>query len=417
MTNKADMPRIERRKMALSRATELRNSIKHYLDVEHQIPTGVRLADRIGAQRLKILDLLGGSSRDWQDWRWHVRNRITDVEVLARIVSLTPEESEDIRKTGGRFRWAISPYYASLMDPENPRCPIRLQAIPSAHELEGQGGSMDPMAEKLTSPAAGVTRRYPDRLIIYVTNQCAMYCRHCQRRRNIGETDCQTPRKDLEEALDYIRANAEIRDVLLTGGDAFLLDNKTLDWLLTELDAIPHVEITRLGTRTPVTMPQRVTDKLCGILERHHPIYVNTQFNSPVEVTEEAAAACARLAKAGVPLGNQAVLMAGINDNPNLMKKLNQELLKIRVRPYYIFHAKSVRGTTHFATDIEKGLEIMEHLRGQTSGLAVPTYIINAPQGYGKTPVLPDYLLMLTQEKAVLRTWEQRVFEYPNNAK
>lgn len=417
MTIGQDMPKEERRKMALARAKELRNSIMHYLDVEKQIPTGIRLEDRIGAQRLKILDLLGGSPGDWHDWRWQMRNRITDVEVLARIVSLTPEETEDIRKTGERFRWAISPYYASLMDPENSSCPIRLQAIPSVLELEGQEGSLDPMAENLTSPAAGITRRYPDRLIIYVTNQCAMYCRHCQRRRNIGETDCHTTRKSMEEALEYIRANAEIRDVLLTGGDAFLLDNKTLNWLLTELESIPHVEITRLGTRTPVTMPQRVTDKLCGILERHHPIYVNTQFNSPVEVTEEAAAACARLAKAGVPLGNQTVLMAGINDDPNVMKKLNQQLLKIRVRPYYIFHAKSVRGTTHFATDIEKGLEIMEHLRGQTSGLAVPTYIINAPQGYGKTPVLPDYLLMLTKKKAVLRTWEQRVFEYPNYRK
>lgn len=417
MTRPQERQREERRKMALARAEELRNSISDYLDAEKQIPTGIRLRNRIEAQRQRILDLLGGSLRDWHDWRWQVRNRITDVQILARIVNLTPGEIEDISRTGERFRWAISPYYASLMDPEDPKCPIRLQGIPSINELEGEGGSMDPMAEALTSPAAGVTRRYPDRLIIYVTNQCAMYCRHCQRRRNIGETDCQTPRKNLEEALDYIRVNAEIRDVLLTGGDAFLLDNKTLDWLLTELEAIPHVEITRLGTRTPVTMPQRVTDKLCGILERHHPIYVNTQFNSPMEVTAEAAAACARLAKAGVPLGNQAVLMAGINDNPHVMKKLNQELLKIRVRPYYIFHAKSVRGTTHFGTAIETGLKIMEHLRGQTSGLAVPTYIINAPQGYGKTPVLPDYLLMLTKKKAVLRTWEQRVFEYPNQAK
>jgi glutamate 2,3-aminomutase len=415
MTSARNVQREERRKLALARARELRNRISDYLAVEKSIPTGYRLRERINGQKEKILSLLGGSPQDWQDWRWQLRNRITDVDILAKIVELTPEEIEDIRRTGEKFRWAISPYYASLMDPQDPRCPIRLQAIPSIRELMDQGGSMDPMAETLTSPALGITRRYPDRLIINVTNQCAMYCRHCQRRRNIGETDRNTPRKSLHEALDYIRANPEIRDVLLTGGDAFLLDNKTLDWLLSELKAIPHLEIIRLGTRTPVTMPQRVTDKLCGILERHHPVYVNTQFNNPVEVTEEAAAACARLAKAGVPLGNQAVLLAGINDDCHIMKKLNHELLKIRVRPYYIFHAKPVKGTSHFGTKIETGLEIMENLRGQTSGLAIPNYIINAPQGYGKTPILPDYLLWLNEEKAVLRTWEKRVFEYPNN--
>src|SRR5690554_2675917 len=214
--------------------------------------------------------------------------------------------------------------------------------------------------------------------------------------------------------LDYIRDNSEIRDVLVTGGDALMLDYKTLDWLLGELDEISHVEIKRLGTRTLVTMPQRITPEICEMLERHHPLYINTQFNHPLEITDEAMTACARLAKAGIPLGNQAVLLAGINDTPHIMKKLNHELLRARVRPYYIFHAKEVQGTAHFGTSIETGIDIMNSLRGQTSGLAIPSYIINAPQGYGKTPILPEYLLWLSPHKAVIRTWEDRIIEYPN---
>lgn len=404
----------ERRQAALARAAQLRRRIADYLEAEKQIPTGARIGDRIRAQKRKILQILNGTEQDWNDWKWQMRNRITRIEILAQFINLTQAEIDQVNEAGKHFRWAVSPYYASLMDPDDPACPIRKQAIPSIREVEDTCGSLDPMAEYWTSPAPAITRRYPDRLIINVTNQCAMYCRHCQRRRNIGETDRQTPRKDLEAALDYIRKNPEIRDVLITGGDALLLDDNTLDWLLAELDNIAHVEIKRIGTRTPVTMPQRITDKLCAILEKHHPVYVNTQFNSPVEVTHEAALACARLAKAGVPLGNQSVLLAGVNDNPHVMKKLCQELLKIRVRPYYIFHAKNVKGTTHFVTSIQKGIEIMEALRGHTSGLAVPTYILNAPHGQGKTPILPDYLLWLTKEKAVLRTWENVVFEYPN---
>jgi len=418
MTKKSDnIPVEERRRLANERAQELRGRIIGYLDAGDSIATGTKFRDRMLSQKQRILQLLGGNEGDWLSWKWQMRNRITDVETLAKIINLSDTEINQICSAGEKFRWAISPYYASVMDPDDPRCPVRLQSIPSIAELKDEFGTMDPMAEMLTSPAEGITRRYPDRVIINVTNQCAMYCRHCQRRRNIGENDCNTSRKNLEESLDYIRNNPEIRDVLLTGGDAFMLDNKTLDWLLSELDAIEHVEIKRLGTRTLVTMPQRITEKLCAVLDRHHPVYVNTQFNHPLEITDEAVAACSRLAKAGVPLGNQAVLLAGINDDVNTMKKLNHELLKARVRPYYIFHAKSVKGTTHFGTSIEKGIEIMDNLRGQTSGLAVPTYIINAPHGYGKIPILPDYLLWLSPEKAVIRTWEDRIIEYPNNGR
>lgn len=404
----------EMRRQANARGRELREKIADYLEASRIIPTGSTAQKRIQAQKEKILGLLGGKEEDWQSWQWHLKNRISEPDLLTKIIHLSTAELEDIKATGAKFRWAISPYYASLIDPDDPNCPVRRQSVPQLAEILDGYGTMDPMAEALTSPEIGITRRYPDRLIIYVTNRCAMYCRFCQRRRNIGEIDKLTPKEDLEKSLAYIRQNPEIRDVLLTGGDAFLLSDKLIDWLLTELDRIPSVEIKRLGTRTPVTMPQRITPALCQILKRHHPVYVNTQFNHPLEVTAAAKAACALLAEAGVPLGNQAVLLKGINDDPNIMKKLNHELLKARVRPYYIFHAKEVKGTAHFATSIEAGLAIMEKLRGYTSGLAVPSYIINAPNGGGKTPVLPEYLLRLTPEQAVLRTWENRIFFYPN---
>lgn len=399
---------------AIARAQELRGRIEDYCTVSATIPTGNSVRPRIEAQKRRILEILGGEDEDWDNWKWQLKNRITDPAVLAEIIGFSPQELEDIRATGAKYRWALSPYYASLIDPDDPQCPARLQSIPRVNEILDESGTLDPMAEELTSPVAGITRRYPDRLIVNVTNQCAMYCRHCQRRRNIGETDKNTSRECLSQCLEYIRDNPEIRDVLLTGGDALLLDNGTIDWLLAQLDAIPSVEIKRLGTRTPVTMPQRITPELCRILEAHHPVYVNTQFNHPLEVTREAAEACALLAGAGVPLGNQAVLLAGINDSPHVMKKLNHELLKIRVRPYYIFHAKDVRGTRHFGTSIETGMEIMDKLRGYTSGLAVPTYVINAPHGYGKTPILPEYLLWLNPQQAVIRTWENRIILYPN---
>jgi lysine 2,3-aminomutase len=242
-----------------------------------------------------------------------------------------------------------------------------------------------------------------------------MYCRHCQRRRNIGETDQHKSREDLQAALDYIRANPEIRDVLITGGDALLLSDSTLDWLLSELHSIPHVEIKRLGTRAPVTLPMRITDDLVSILAKYPPIYINTQFNHAKEVTVDAKKAADKLVSAGVILGNQAVLLKGINNDPDVMKKMNQELLKIRVRPYYIFHAKNVKGTRHFIPSIHEGLKVMEGLRGFTSGLAVPTYIVNAPKGGGKTPLLPQYLLSLDEHKAVLKTWEGKIVHYDNH--
>jgi lysine 2,3-aminomutase len=412
--NGAVLTAEEERRQSLKRAAELRERITDYLAVKDSIPSGRELTARIAAHKAELLSLLGGTEENWADWRWQMRHRINSVELLARLVPLDPQAVRDIERVSRQYRWAISPYYAAVVAAGGVGGPVWLQAVPSLAEITDSRGSFDPMAERLTNPAPGITRRYPDRLIINVTNQCAMYCRHCQRRRNIGEVDRHQSRRVLEAALDYIRANPEIRDVLITGGDALLLSNRTLDWLLGELHAIEHVEIKRLGTRTPVTLPQRITAELCAILEKYPPIYINTQFNHPLEVTPEAAAACARLVKAGVVLGNQAVLLKGVNNDPHVMKKLNHELLRIRVRPYYIFHAKAVRGTSHFITTVDEGLAIMDKLRGYTSGLAVPTYIINAPGGFGKTPVTPAYVLEHTPEKLILRTWENRVIPYPN---
>lgn len=404
----------EKRRIALRRSQQLRERIADYLQAQRYIPTGFNRQEATAGNRERILRILGGTEADWANWKWQMAHRITDASVLAEVLQLSRIEQEQIRRVGEKFRWAISPYYASLMDLDDPQSPVRRQAVPSTLELDTSVGEGDPMAEEFTSPAPCITRRYPDRLIINVTNRCAMYCRHCQRRRNIGEVDKNKSRAELEAALDYVRTHPEIRDVLVTGGDALMLSDRQIGWLLGELDAIPHVEIKRIGTRVPVTMPQRITPQLCTILEAHPPIYLNTQFNHPREVTPEAARATAMLAASGVVLGNQAVLLKGVNNHPHVMKKLNQELLRIRIRPYYIFHAKQVTGTAHFITSVDEGLEIMEQLRGHTSGLAVPTYIINAPRGYGKVPVLPNYLLERDPGKVVIRTWEKRVFVYPN---
>jgi len=408
------LPAEEKRNIANRRAAELKTSISDYLEAAQKIPTGFKLVEQYEAQKAKILQLKNATQENWDDWRWQMRNRFAKVEDLSQILNLTSREIAEITTVGERFRWAVSPYYLALMDPENENDPVRKQGIPSILEVQDTLGEDDPMGEEFTSPAPGVTRRYPDRLIIKVTNQCAMYCRHCQRRRNIGEVDRMTSAADLEAALAYVKEHEEIRDVLITGGDALMLNNDRLDWLLGELDQIEHVEIKRLGTRVNVTMPQRITPELVAVLEKHHPLYVNTQFNHPREVTPQAAAACDRLLRAGIPLGNQAVLLNGINNDPHVMKKLNHELLKIRVRPYYIFHAKAVTGTTHFNTKIEDGIAIMEKLRGYTSGLAIPTYIINAPGGYGKTPIQPNYLVSMGPDEITLRTWEGRVINYPN---
>lgn len=402
---------LEKRQIALRRSVELRGRIKDYLHEKKFIYTGCEMQREIDKTKETILNALGGTPELWNDWKWQMANRIRDTQTLIKIFNIDEEDVNSIDKVGKRFRWAISPYYASLIK-YSKEDPLWLQSVPSYKEIEDGCGIDDPMGEEFTSPAPAITRRYPDRLIINVTNQCPMYCRHCQRRRNIGEIDRHTPKRMLEGALEYIKANKEIRDVLITGGDALLLSDTMIHWLLGELDKIKHVEIKRLGTRTLVTMPQRITPELCSVLEQHPPIYINSQFNHPREITPEGIKACNMLIKAGVVLGNQAVLLKGVNNKANVMKKLNQELLKIRVRPYYLFHAKPVTGTSHFITSIDEGIEIIEKLIGHTSGLAVPTYIVNAPNGFGKTPIVPSYMIKKNDNEITLRTWEKRLIHY-----
>lgn len=411
---KTEKSTAERQEIALNRAAELKDRITDYREALKTIPTGFKRWPQILESQKRIKNFFNASDEDWNNWRWQLKNRITGTDILKELLPLDKKEIEEIDKTGSQYRWAVSPYYLSLIDPDNPDDPVKKQCIPTINEYLDQGGYDDPMGEEYTSPKSVVTRRYADRLIIKVTNQCAMYCRHCQRRRSIGEKDLATPREQLQEALDYIRNNEEIRDILMTGGDGFMLDNQTIAWLLDELDDIPHVEIKRFGSRTLVTMPQRIDDELCRIFSEHLPLYVNTHFNHPLEVTPRVQETCFKLARSGVSMGNQTVLLKGVNNDPFIIRKLNQDLLQVMVRPYYIFHAKAVKGTSHFRTKVEEGIEIMEKLRGYTSGLAVPYFVINAPLGLGKIPMLPEYLVSSGKDYIMVRTWENKVLRYKN---
>lgn len=401
--------------ISLERCSELKTRIQDYLDIKDTIPKGLSplQEEKMLSKKKKILEILNGTESDWNDWKWQLKNRISDVSLLSKIINLTDSEIDSIKKVEQKYRWGITPYYTSLIDDDDKFNPIKLQSIPTFLELDDRG-VLDPMSEEFTNPAGSITRRYPDRLIINVTNVCPSFCRHCQRRRNIGCIDEHKSKETLQESINYIKANTEIRDVLLTGGDALMLSDNTLDWLLSELFSINTVDYVRIGTRCPVTMPQRITDDLLKILKKYRPIYINTHFNHPLEITQDAKAACDKLANSGIPLGNQAVLLNRINNDKYIMRLLNQELLKCRIKPYYIFHAKNVIGTHHFNTSIDDGIEIMEYLRGYTSGMAIPTYIVNAPNGNGKTPLLPEYIISRGKNYVTIRTWEGKIFNYPN---
>ncbi len=395
---------------SILRSEELAKDAQSYLDASSQIKTGICNQEQSQALKCRLLSVFNGTDNDWHNWKWQMQNRITSTDILCSILNLSRTKKQQIEKTAKIYRWAISPYYLSLVTENYEDNPIFRMAVPDIRELM-PSGIADPMDEEHTSPAPLITRRYPDRLIINVTNQCAMYCRHCQRRRNIGEADQNAGREDIKAALAYIAVHPEIRDVLITGGDALLLSDKTLEWILSALSALPHVEIVRIGTRVPVTLPQRITPALCKILASYPPIYINTQFNHPLEITPDSKEACDRLIKCGVVLGNQAVLLRDINDDEHVMRKLNHELLKIRVRPYYIFHAKNVIGTSHWQTSLQTGLDIINSLRGHTSGLANPTYVYNAPGGLGKIPVMPNYVMSRQENTSYLRTWENKIIK------
>ena len=354
------------------------------------------------------------TQEQWDDWHWQLTNTIKTLDDLKKVVNLTAEEEEGVKISLQTIPLNITPYYASLMNPDDVRCPIRMQSVPlSAEIMKSHYDLEDPLDEDEDSPVPGITHRYPDRVLFLVTNQCSMYCRYCTRRRFSGQVGMAVPKKQLDRAIDYIRNNKEVRDVLLSGGDALLINDKILEYILSSLRDIPHVEIIRIGTRAPVVFPQRITDDLCTILKKYHPVWLNTHFNTSIELTDEAKEACEKLVNAGVPVGNQSVILTGINDSVPIMKKLVHDLVKIRVRPYYIYQCDLSEGISHFRAPISKGLEIIESLRGHTSGYAVPTFVVDAPNGGGKIALQPNYIISHSPEKVVLRNYEGVISSYP----
>ncbi len=362
----------------------------------------------------KIIDIKSiATPEQWNDWHWQIKNRITTYEELTKYIELQPEEEAVFRDKAFSFRMAITPHYLSLIEHNNPYDPVRMQAIPRIAESYISPSDMaDPLSEDADAPVPGMTHRYPDRVLLLLTDQCAMYCRHCTRRRKAGEYDAPMPKENVEKALEYIKEHKEVRDVILSGGDPLTLSDERLDDLLSKLSQIEHIEIVRLGTRTPVVLPQRFTDSLLTILKKYKFIWLNTHFNHPNELCEDSCKALAKIAETGIPMGNQSVLLKGVNDNVDVMKALVHKLVKNRVRPYYIYQCDLSEGISHFRTPIAKGIEIIESLRGHTSGLCVPTYVVDAPGGGGKIPVMPNYVISQMPGRVILRNYEGFITAY-----
>jgi lysine 2,3-aminomutase len=355
----------------------------------------------------------GVGQSQWKDWEWQVANRITSMEEIARIVNLSEEERQALGECV-KLPFAVTPYYASLIDPEDPAQGIRRTVIPTIREtVTGFGEAEDPLCEDECSPVPGIVHRYPDRVLFLATGACASYCRYCTRSRLVTEGLCQIGEQTWNSAIDYIAGNTTIRDVLISGGDPLMMADEKLEWLLARLRQIRHVQILRIGTKVPVVLPQRVTSRLISILRRSHPLYMSIHFIHPAEVTPECAGACVRLADAGIPLGSQTVLLRGVNDSVSVIRDLVHRLLEARVRPYYLYQCDPIMGSAHFRTSIHKGLEIIRGLRGHTSGYAVPTYVIDAPGGGGKIPIMPDSIVGHEDGYLKLRNHEGKVFSYP----
>jgi len=357
-------------------------------------------------------------SPEWNDWKWQYRNRITTVQALSQIISLGEREKHGIEASLSRFRMSITPYYASLMDPDDPLCPIRMQAVPSINETRVQPWEKkDPLNEDTENPVPNIVHRYPDRVLFLVTRQCAMYCRHCVRNRHVGEEDFLISESEKEKAIDYIAKTPQVRDVLISGGDPLSMSDENLEDIIARLRAIAHVEIIRIGTRMPVVLPMRITPSLLAMLKKYHPLWMNVHFNHPKELTEQSRNACAGIADAGIPLGNQSVLLRNINDNTEIMKELLLKLVRARVRPYYIYQCDLCEGSEHFRTQVETGIEIIRNLTGTISGFAIPRFVIDTPNGGGKVPVNPDFVVSLDSEKIEMRNYEGRLYTYPQPRK
>lgn len=353
------------------------------------------------------------SSKEWNDWQWQMRNRVTQVSAVKKYLGLTVKDVSAMTEVEKRFRTVITPYYLSLANPKDPNDPILRQSLPDQRELDmADFGDADPLSEEDDMPVPGLTHRYEDRALMVVTNACAMFCRHCTRKRIWNGNDANVCDSNIDAMVEYVRRTPQIRDVILSGGDPFTLATSRLESILKRLRAIPHVEIIRIGTRTPVTLPMRIDEELCSMLDRYGPIWVNTQFNHPQEITEESAGAVDRLLRHGICVNNQSVLLRGVNDDPETIKTLCRQLVRIKVRPYYLFQCDQVAGVEHFRTRISRGIEIMESLRGHTTGFSIPTFVVDGPEGTGKIPVMPNYLISQSEQMSVLRNYEGMIVGY-----
>ncbi len=360
----------------------------------------------------------GVSDAEWNDWKWQLRNSLKTKEELEQIITLTPEEEEGLKLPKHKLSMAITPHTAILMDPQDPSCPIRRQFVPRAGELIVSPLEMtDPCGEDSHMPVPGLVHRYPDRVLLLVTNRCAVYCRYCTRSRIVGE-DKRNPfvQENFDRACEYLEKTPVVRDVLISGGDPLLLIDSKIEYMLKRLRSIKHIEFLRIGSRIPFALPQRITPEFCEMVRKYHPVWMSVHVNHPKEITPEVKEACERMVDAGIPLGSQSVLLRGINDSVEVMKELMHKLLMIRVRPYYIYQCDLVKGTTHFRTAVQKGVEIIEGLRGHTTGYAVPTYVIDGPGGGGKIPIQPNYIVSMGDGKVILRNYKGEIFEYPEYA-
>ena len=364
-------------------------------------------------QRIKVWEKV--SPQEWNDPQWQLRNAITDAEGLARVITLTAEEKDEVAEAVKYSRFQATPYYLSLVDQTNPKCPIRMQILPTIAELEpGLGDLTDPLAEERDSPVPRLVHRYPDRVLFLVSEVCSMYCRFCTRRRRILDRDYEQLAAEHNKAIEYIGAHPEVRDVILSGGDAMMLSVDVLERIIKRLRAFKHVEIIRVASRFPCVLPMGVTEEYVSMLKKYQPIYFMAHFNHPYEVTPQAARACSLIADAGMPIQNQSVLLRAINSDPRIMKRLVHDLLKIRVKPYYIYQCDLAEGIEHFRTPVTMAFEIVEYLCGHTSGLALPTFVIDAPGGGGKIPVMPNYVLTVTNDRAVVRNYRGLMSSYTN---
>jgi lysine 2,3-aminomutase len=382
--------------------------------MDSQAKTAASIMEAWQAQALETRQRVWGDVSDdqWNDWRWQLSHRLNSVDEIAQVVELTDEEREGL-SAPDKFRVDVTPYFATLMDPHDDRCPVRRQVIPLGRELRAFTSMMeDSLAEDAHSPVPGLVHRYPDRVLMLVTTQCASYCRYCTRSRIVGDASANFSRQEHQAQIDYIASTPQVRDVLLSGGDPLTMPPKLLERILSDLRAIPHVEIIRIGSRVPVFLPQRIDQAFCEMIRQYHPFWINIHVNHPKEITPELREACARMADAGIPLGNQSVLLAGINDSVHIQRLLVHELVKMRVRPYYLYQCDLVEGAGHFRTSVAKGIEIIEGLRGHTSGYAVPTYVVDAPGGGGKIPVMPNYVISQAPGKVVLRNYEGYITTY-----